>query len=84
MPSKIIAERAFEFARRIVKLCTRLWRRRAAARKIADQLFEAGTSIGANAEEAQGGQTKPDFRAKLAISRKEAHETVYWLAGSRC
>jgi four helix bundle protein len=38
-----------------------------------------GTSIGANAEEAEGAQTKPDFIAKLAISRKESRESVYWL-----
>ena len=43
------------------------------------ELFNAGTSIGANAEEAEGGQTKPDFRAKLAIARKESRETVYRL-----
>jgi four helix bundle protein len=79
MPSGIIEERAFEFARRIVKLCTKMWARGPAARKIADQLFDSGTSIGANSEEAQGGQTKPDFTAKLAISRKESHETIFWL-----
>lgn len=75
----IIAERAFEFAHRIIKLCERLWERGPAARKLADQLFDAGTSIGANSEEAEGGQTKPDFIARLAIARKESHETVYWL-----
>ena len=32
-----------------------------------------------NAEEAQDGQTKPDFIAKLAVSRKESRETLYWL-----
>jgi len=46
---------------------------------MADQLFDAGTSIGANAEEAEGGQTKPDFIARLAVARKESRETVYWL-----
>ena len=56
-----------------------MWARGPAARKIADQLFDCGTSIGANSEEAQGGQTKPDFTAKLAISRKERHETIFWL-----
>jgi four helix bundle protein len=76
MPSRIIAERAFEFARRIVKLCETLWQGGPAARKIADQLFDCGTSIGANVEEAEGGQ---DFLAKLAISRKESRETIYWL-----
>jgi len=34
---------------------------------------------GSNAEEAQDGQTKPDFIAKLAVSRKESRETLYWL-----
>ncbi len=79
MPSEIIAERAFEFARRIIKLCEKLWAGGPAARKLADQLFDSGTSIGANSEEAEGGQTKPDFTAKLAVSRKESYETVYWL-----
>ena len=41
--------------------------------------MRCGTSIGANAEEAQEGQSKVDFIAKLSISRKEARETTYWL-----
>jgi len=41
--------------------------------------MECGTSIGSNAEEAQEGQTKPDYIAKMSISRKEARETTYWL-----
>src|SRR5438128_779145 len=79
MPSRIISERAFEFARRTVKLCETLWKRGPAARKVADQLFDSGTSIGANASESQGGQTKPDFLAKLSIARKESWETIFWL-----
>ena len=79
VPSRIIAERSFEFACRIVKLCEKLWRRGPAARRFADQLFDSGTSIGANAEEAQGAQTKPDFIARLSVSRKESRETIYWL-----
>jgi four helix bundle protein len=79
MESRIIAERAFRFACRIVTLCEVLWKRGPAARKIADQLFDSGTSIGANSSESQGGQTKPDFVAKLAIARKESWETIFWL-----
>ena len=79
MSDSIICERAFEFACRILKLCERLWQRGPAARLIASQLIKCGTSIGANAEEAQDAQTKADFSAKLAISRKEARETRYWL-----
>jgi four helix bundle protein len=41
--------------------------------------MRSSTSIGSNAEEAQEGQTKADFVAKLSISRKEARETTWWL-----
>ena len=50
-----------------------------AARHMAWQLAKCGTSIGANAEEAQEGQTKADFIAKMSVSRKEAREAAYWL-----
>jgi four helix bundle protein len=63
--------RSFLFACRTVKLCETLWTSGRAAAKVADQLFDSGTSIGANASESQGGQTKSDFLAKLAIARKE-------------
>jgi four helix bundle protein len=79
MESRIIAERTFRFACRIVKLCESLWTKGPAARKIADQLFDSGTSIGANSAESQGGQTKPDFIAKLSVARKESWESIYWL-----
>jgi four helix bundle protein len=75
----IIATRSFEFAARIVKLSGHLWNRGPAARHVASQLVRCGTSIGSNAEEAQDAQTKPDFIAKLSISRKESRETRYWL-----
>jgi four helix bundle protein len=66
MASRIISERAFAFACRIVPLCEAwAWTGRS---EIAD-LFDSGTSIGANAEEAEV-QTKPDFIAKLAISKE--------------
>lgn len=49
------------------------------ARHVASELMRCGTSIGANAEEAQEGQTKPDCITKMAISRKESRESAYWL-----
>jgi four helix bundle protein len=79
MESRIISERAFQFAVRTVKSCERLWKRSWTARKLAEQLFDSGTSIGANVAESQGGQTKPDFLAKMAIARKESWETIFWL-----
>ena len=35
------------------------------------------TVIGANINEAQGGQSKADFIAKMSIASKEARETKY-------
>jgi len=43
------------------------------------QLFRSGTSIGANVEEAQAGQSRADFISKYSIALKEARETIYWL-----
>jgi four helix bundle protein len=43
------------------------------------QLVRAGTSIGANLEEADAAQSKPDFISKCTISLKEARESHYWL-----
>ena len=74
MPPCIICDRAFEFARRIALLCDQLCKRGFSSHHIAKQLIRCGTSIGANAEEAQEGQTKADFIAKMCISRKEARE----------
>ena len=46
---------------------------------LSKQMLRCGTSIGANIEEAIGGQSKKDFFAKLTIAYKEARETQYWL-----
>ena len=43
------------------------------------QLLRSGISIGANVEEALGGQSSKDFISKLAIAAKEAREAGYWL-----
>jgi four helix bundle protein len=79
MSDSIICERAFEFAARILDLCTRLWEKGPAAHRVASELIRCGTSIGANAEETQDGQTKPDYIAKMSVSRKESRQTLYWL-----
>lgn len=44
---------------------------------LSKQILKSGTSIGANIEEAIGGQPKKDFRAKMFISYKETRETHY-------
>lgn len=74
-----IAERAFEFAVRVVQLCRKLDEQPGAPRTLANQLLRSGTSIGANLEESKGGQSRADFLSKVSISLKEARETNYWL-----
>ena len=72
---KIITERTFEFAVRIVKLCEFIDQKRGVARVLMPQILRAGTSVVSNVEEAQGGQSKADFISKMAIALKEARET---------
>ena len=74
----ICAEKSFEFAVRIVNLYKYLI---SEFREfvLSKQLLRCGTSIGANVAEAQRGQTKADFVAKMSIALKEANETHYWL-----
>jgi four helix bundle protein len=43
------------------------------------QVLKAGTSIGANLEEAKGAHSRGDKAAKFSIALKEARETTYWL-----
>ena len=74
-----IQERAFEFAIRIVKLCQYLDEKPGVKRTLSNQLLRSGTSVGANIEEAQAGQSRADFLSKMSIASKEARETLYWL-----
>ena len=74
-----IRERAFEFAVRIVKLCKYLEKNSDVSRNVILQLLDAGTSVGANLEEAKAGQSTADFIHKNAIALKEARESNYWL-----
>src|SRR5712691_11153324 len=78
-----IRERTLDFALRIIKLCQQLDKEQGVARTLGWQLLRSGTSIGANVEEAQAGQSKLDFISKNAIALKEARETIYWVAISR-
>ncbi len=77
MKENIIAERTYMFAIEIVKLTKELIAEKEYV--LSKQILKSGTSIGANVEEAIGGISKKDFRAKMSISYKEARETQYWL-----
>ncbi|MFT3912176.1 MAG: four helix bundle protein [Ferruginibacter sp.] len=74
----LILEKSYAFGLRIIKLHAHL-KKQKAERDLIAQLLRAGTSIGANVEEAIGAQSKADFIHKLSIAYKEARETSYWL-----
>ena len=78
MNDNVIVEKSFEFAVRIVNLYKYLVNEHKDY-TISRQLLRCGTSIGANVSEAQRGQSKADFTAKMNIALKEANETLYWI-----
>ena len=74
----IILDKSFEFAVRIVKLYKYLCDDKKEY-ILSKQLLRSGTSIGANINEAQAGQSKADFIAKMSIASKESRESKYWI-----
>ena len=45
---------------------------------LVSQAIRSGTSIGANYMEADGAESKNDFKHKIAICKKESKETMHW------
>ena len=76
--NRIVQNKSFQFAVRIVKLCKYL-REEQKEFIMTKQLLRSGTSIGANIAEAQQAQSKSDFVHKMSIALKEASETNYWI-----
>ena len=73
----VIVEKSFQFAIKIVLYCELLEDKKKFV--ISRQLLRSGTSIGANAREAQNAESKADFIHKIKLAAKEADETEYWL-----
>jgi len=78
--AKDIRKRSFGYTLRAVKLYQFLQEQRKGAGWILGrQYLRAASSIGANIEEAQAGESRADFIHKLGIAQKEARESLYWL-----
>jgi four helix bundle protein len=73
-----IGERTAAFADRVIKLSFAL-PNSPAGWEIAEQVVQAGMSVGANVEEAQGGESTADFLHKTRIARKECREARYFI-----
>lgn len=82
MAESILKTKSYDFALRIVLLARHLVDEKREF-VISKQVLRSRTSIGANIEEANQGQSKKDFVHKLSIALKEATETNYWLRISR-
>lgn len=78
MKESVVHQKSYAFAVRIVRLSQYLSNEKREF-VLSKQVLRSGTSIGANVEEASGGQSKRDFLSKMSIAYKEARETVYWL-----
>lgn len=74
----IIKDKSYKFSLRIIEVYKYLKEKKKEF-ELARQILRCGTSIGANVEEAIGGQSKKDFTAKMFIAYREARETHYWI-----
>lgn len=74
----VVQTKSYDFALRIIKVYKYLIQEKKEF-VLSKQLLRSGTSVGANIEEAIGGQSKVDFFAKITISYKETRESKYWI-----
>ncbi len=73
-----ISRRFVELAVLVIKL-VRALPKDFVGKHIGNQLLKAGTSGGANYEEARGAESNADFIHKLKIVLKELRESIFWL-----
>lgn len=74
--SNPILKLSFNFSLMIIDYCEKLEMDKKYI--VSRQLLKSGTSIGANAMEAQNAESKADFIHKMKIPAKEAEESQYW------
>lgn len=72
-----LISKTVKFSLDIIEFCELLEAQRKFV--IGKQLLRSGTSIGANAFEAQNPHSKKDFVNKIKLAAKELEETKYWL-----
>ena len=78
MDPEEMKRRTKELAKRVIGLCRELPTTRE-GRLTGEQLFRAGTSVGANYRAACRARSRADFIAKLGVVLEEADEALYWL-----
>ena len=77
--SKELRDRTKRFASSVIKLFTRLPRRREEVRVLGHQLLRSGTSVAANFREASRARSRAEFASKIDVCIQEADESELWL-----
>jgi four helix bundle protein len=75
MKENVVLSKSFDFAVRVVRV-VRLYQYLKENKQkyiLSKQLVRSGTSIGANVNEAQAGQSKKDFISKMSIASTQTH-----------
>lgn len=78
MKENVILEKSYKFAVNSIKAVQGI-NKTVDSYILIKQLLRAGTSVGANVEESQGGYSKKDFKHKMNIAYKEARECKFWI-----
>lgn len=73
-----LCDRTAIFSQSVINFCKKV-PQNSITNPLINQLIRSGTSIGANYCEADEANSKKDFINKVAIAKKEAKETKYWL-----
>jgi len=73
-----LEERTAKFGENIIEFAKEL-PKNIITNDIIKQLIKAGTSVGANYNEADCAETKRDFEHKIGICKKESRESKHWL-----
>ena len=77
-PKYNLEERTAKFGENIIEFSKRIPQNPITIPLIT-QLIKAGTSVGANYNEADCAETKKDFEHKIGICKKESKESKHWL-----
>jgi four helix bundle protein len=74
-----LKERCFNLAAELLRAAPQIARAGPQQSHIAQQLFRAASSVGANLEEGEVALSRKDMAHKHALALREARETAYWL-----
>lgn len=74
-----IQDRTFRYAIDILRFCRQIARSTDLPGHLSYQILRAGTSIGANPEEAKSAYSRRDLAARYTIALRESRECRFWL-----